>query len=457
MKLRQTTVLAIIFALMVSLIAACQSKSNGENNGASTGSPAATTDGQAKVETKEITMWHSFTQPDRAAVIEEMAKQFEQENPGVKITIETFPWATFHTKWTTGLATKALPDISTALVDEALLMAKSGVLSPMDDVINTLGKNNFIERPLNLLSYDGKVIALPYYAHARVLWYRKDLLEAKGIQPPKTWDELLAAVKAVTDSPNVYGLTVPLSKTDYIATSFLYIISESMGSHIMKDDGTVNLTDPNMIKAIQYLVDLYEAGSPPGSINFGGKEELDLFYQGKTAFDISTGFNIDGILKNSPELADKIAAVPTPVLNAGDKQESAFADYISLVRWNNSKYPEVTQKFVEFMYKKENYVKFLHLVPGGMLPTLKDIAESPEFNSHEVIQKYQNDIKAIQQGIEVGYPIGGVQAANPNVNVLKNQGMIEEMLQKIITDHVSIDKIAKETEDKLNKAIAELK
>lgn len=264
MKLRQTTVLAIIFALMVSLIAACQSKSNGDNNGASTGSPAATTDGQAKVETKEITMWHSFTQPDRAAVIEEMAKQFEQENPGVKITIETFPWATFHTKWTTGLATKALPDVSTALVDEALLMAKSGVLSPMDDVINTLGKNNFIERPLNLLSYDGKVIALPYYAHARVLWYRKDLLEAKGIQPPKTWDELLAAVKAVTDSPNVYGLTVPLSKTDYIATSFLYIISESMGSHIMKDDGTVNLTDPNMIKAIQYLVDLYEAGSPPG-------------------------------------------------------------------------------------------------------------------------------------------------------------------------------------------------
>ncbi|MET0606045.1 MAG: ABC transporter substrate-binding protein [Beijerinckiaceae bacterium] len=44
---------------------------------------------------------------------------------------------------------------------------------------------------------NGKVIALPYFADAQFLYYRKDLLEKHGVEPPKTWAELKAAAEKV--------------------------------------------------------------------------------------------------------------------------------------------------------------------------------------------------------------------------------------------------------------------
>ena len=46
----------------------------------------------------------------------------------------------------------------------------------------------------------GKVIALPYFADAQFLYYRKDLFEKHGVQPPKTWTELHDGTKKIMDA-----------------------------------------------------------------------------------------------------------------------------------------------------------------------------------------------------------------------------------------------------------------
>ena len=91
----------------------------------------------------DITFWHSFTQGPRMEVIQQTADQFMKDNPGVKIKIETFSWGDFYTKWTTGLASGNVPDMSTALPGHVVEMMDADALEPVDDLIDDIGRNKF--------------------------------------------------------------------------------------------------------------------------------------------------------------------------------------------------------------------------------------------------------------------------------------------------------------------------
>lgn len=95
----------------------------------------------------EITFWHSFSQGPRMENIQKAADAFTAANPGVKITIETFSWADFYTKWTTGLASGNVPDMSTALPNHVVEMIDAEAIIPLDDLIDKLGRERFYEAP----------------------------------------------------------------------------------------------------------------------------------------------------------------------------------------------------------------------------------------------------------------------------------------------------------------------
>ena len=86
----------------------------------------------------EITFWHSFTQGPRMENIQAAADAFMADHPKVKINIETYSWGDFYTKWTTGLASGNVPDMSTARSGEVIEMINAGAILPLDDLIDRL-------------------------------------------------------------------------------------------------------------------------------------------------------------------------------------------------------------------------------------------------------------------------------------------------------------------------------
>ncbi|MEG1640938.1 MAG: sugar ABC transporter substrate-binding protein [Ruthenibacterium sp.] len=403
-----------------------------------------------------LTMWHSFTQEDRGAAIQSMADEFTKLHPNVTINLEVFPWATFDTKWKTGLSAGELPDISTVLPEGVMMMSQSDCLEPLDDMIAEMG-NPFVEKPLEALSFNGKTLAVPFYAHARVLWYRTDVLEKNNIEPPKTLDELLAAAQKITKTGEMYGMAVPMKKTDFYATIYTYIVSKGLGGHMLNKDGKADLTSPEMLQAIQYLVDMYKTASPEGSISYGDPETNDSFIQGKAAFYFESGFAINRVIQGNPAIKDNFAALVPP--SKDGTTPGWFADYISLAVWKNAKNPEnaaMAKEFVKFMYNEENYVKFLHLVPGGMLPSIKSVADSDAFWNNDVIKAHEADVRVIAEGVANGCPVANDFGPNPATNIIKSQGIIEEMLQNIVLGTMPLEDAAKKAEDTLNAEIAKL-
>ena len=397
----------------------------------------------------EITFWHSFTQGPRKEYIEKKAEVFMKKHPKVKIKIETFAWPEFHTKWTTGVQAGQVPDISTAMPNDVSLMIDANVLSDVDGVINDIGKDKFYSGPLKEGEKNGKHYSIPLYSHAQVMWYRKDLLKKVNEEVPKTWDDFERVTDKISKE-GTYGISVPMGTGDLMATRFLNFYVRSHGEKLIKN-GKADLTNKRAIDGINYWVNRYHSSSPKGSINFKVLDQATLFYQGKTAFDFNSGFQISGVKANSPDLLKKISAAPIPTQKSSEKSEGIETTNVPLVQWKHSKHKDISRAFIQELYKEDDYVDFLLSTPGGMLPVMKGVSDNPKYKSNETIKAFKPEIDMIERQISHGTAIGMEDGPNVEASILTTQNIIEEMFQEIVTTDISTEDAAKKAEDKLNR------
>ena len=87
-------------------------------------------------------------------------------------------------------------EYTTAIIANSSIIAlmNEDVIRPLDDLIAAHGADIPAS---NLITIDGKVMAVAFMANAQHLAYRKDVLAEIGVEPPKTYEELLAAAEMI--------------------------------------------------------------------------------------------------------------------------------------------------------------------------------------------------------------------------------------------------------------------
>lgn len=399
----------------------------------------------------EITFWHSFTQGQRLEVIQKAADEFMLANPKVKINIETYSWGDFYTKWTTGIASGNVPDMSTGLPGHVVEMIDAEALLPVNDLIDAIGRDKFSEATLGEGTIDGNNYSVPLYSHAQVMWYRKDLLDAAGLEVPKTWDEFYDAAVALTND-DVYGIAVPTGSGDLMGTRYLNFYIRSGGGSLLTDDLKADLTSDLAIEGINYWTKLYNEVSPKDSVNYKVLDQANLFYQGKMAFDFNSGFHVGGIASNSPDLLDDIACAPIPKINIDDPDYGIETSNIPMVVWKNSKHPEIAKAFIQYLYNEDTYIEFLESVPVGMLPAIAGIKDTEKYKSNETVQQFSDIVEVISEAVGKGTAIGFEHGPSVEAGLLASQSIIENMFQSIFVGNVDVETAAKEAEDALNES-----
>ncbi|QIW14966.1 sugar ABC transporter substrate-binding protein [Pasteurellaceae bacterium RH1A] len=436
-----------LFTLTLPVLAGLAMTGCGEKDQAAQVDVAMPTEGQELA--GNITFWHSFTQGPRLEVIQQAAKEFESKHPKVKIKIETFSWNDFYTKWTTGLSSGNVPDMSTALPNHVIEMINFGALQPIDDLIDSIGRDKFASGAIDEGTKEGKNYAIPLYSHAQVMWVRKDLLAKHNLPVPKTWDELYTTAKTLTKD-GVYGLSVPMGSNDFMATRFLNLYVRSAGESLLTKDLKANLTSPAAQEGIKYWVKMYHDTSPKDSVNYNVLQQATLYYQGKTAFDFNSGFQIGGVKANSPQLLGDIDAYPLPKMKADDPDTGIERANIPMVVWKASKHPNVAKAFMKTLYDKDRYIQFLKAVPVGMLPAISGISDDPSYKADPVISQFSHAEQVISQALEKGIAIGYEHGPSVQAGVLTNQHIIEKMFQDIVVNGTDPLVAAQKAEKELN-------
>lgn len=132
-----------------------------------------------------------------------------------------------------------------------------------------------------------KLPGIPITSDRLLLMYRKDLFEEKGIEVPKTFDELYEAAVALNDPENnISGFVSRLKRSNGAAHVWgTYLYSFGGEGIVMNDDGTVSCyyNTPEAIAAADYYAKILRDAGPQGAVNYGWSESLSEFQAGHAA------------------------------------------------------------------------------------------------------------------------------------------------------------------------------
>lgn len=212
-----------------------------------------------------------------------------------------------------------------------------------------------------------KLIGMPAWANAEIVFYRKDLFdnaeEKEAFQsqygyplaPPKTWQQWRDIAKFFTRDTDGDG------KVDFWGTDTIGTFSEEWMAHVLQagspgvildEDGQVIIDNDAHRKALEFYIAPHCIDhSVPGNVNeIGWGEAQNLFYQGRTAMMKFWGHaykmtppdsRISGKVGVAPMLAGDadVAAVPGPWYNVvplTSRHKDAAKKFIAFAIANNA-------------------------------------------------------------------------------------------------------------------------
>ncbi len=165
--------------------------------------------------------------------------------------------------------------------------------------------------------FDGKTYMIPIGADAaNLIFYKKKVLADHGIEPPKTWDEFVAACKKLREAgidPIFQG-----NQGAWVCGNWAAEIAVSyMGLDKYRKAGTkppqTKLSDPDFVKAVSLLKQLYDARAFNSDLNtLDDREGMAHFTQGPAAFTFAGSWVLDVLGENGGDAV--FAILPRPQL-----------------------------------------------------------------------------------------------------------------------------------------------
>src|SRR5437667_3203947 len=224
---------------------------------------------------KVVRLWQTETEPQTMAVLNQIAAEYEKTHPDVSIKIEGLAWGDLEKKLTAALAAGAPPDAAHGQPITCVSFAAKGLLRPVDDLADSIPKDNLVDAFRNLCQWDGKTYGVGHSPASSVFVYRKDLLAQKGLKVPRTWDELVQVaetLKEVRDGQVVrWGLT--MTGQPLFVNIAVGELLKTNGGRLFDAEGRPTLTETPMIELLDFYKQLNRV-LPPG---WTGHSYLDTF------------------------------------------------------------------------------------------------------------------------------------------------------------------------------------
>ncbi|CAN5319943.1 ABC transporter substrate-binding protein [soil metagenome] len=359
--------------MMLGAVSICASRCGKSSEDPAASSPSTPT----KAEAVSITLYTDSV-GKHFDISKQLAADFEKES-GVHVNIHEAPQSTTESlaEVQKFLSAKSA-DFDVVVID----VVWPGLLKDhLIDLTGVVDTKDFFPAMIENNTISGKLLAIPFYSDAGILYYRTDLLKEYGFAAaPKTWDELEKMAHTIMDgerkkgNDRFFGITFQGAAYEGLTCDTVEWAASAGAKWTIDEKGNVSLGGEKLAKALDRRRGWIGTIAPQGVLS-GKEEDARLLFQGGNAafmrnwpYCYQLGQTGDSAVKGKFDVA------PLPADESGESAACLGGWNVAVTKY--SKHPEEAKKFAAFLTTRDAMKK--RAIEGSYFSTRPDIYADPE-------------------------------------------------------------------------------
>ncbi|WP_230531106.1 ABC transporter substrate-binding protein [Microvirga roseola] len=243
------------------------------------------------------------------------------------------------------------------------------------------GLNEHIPAMVDVARVGGKVVAMPWFADAGLLYYRQDLLDKYNRQVPQTWAELTETARIIQEGErkagnnDFWGYVWQGRAYEGLTTNALEWVASNNGGTIVNDTGEITIDNPNAAEALKTAAGWVGTVTPEGVLNYTEEESRGVFQAGNAAFMRNWPYAWALAQSDDSTIKGKVGVAPLPRGGADGRHAGTLGGQLLAVS-RYSKNADAATDLVMYLTGQEEQKR--RAIEGSFNPTILSLYEDAD-------------------------------------------------------------------------------
>jgi len=333
---------------------------------------------------------------------EPFLKEFDQKTPDIQLNLVEGP---FDTNLQENLLTSAflLGDSPYDILNMDIVwvpkFAAAGWLRPLDNLVSQEQIAEMVENNIEGGRYQGKLYRMPTTSDAGVLYYRTDILQQAGANPPETFQDMIGILDKVQQpgdnkSGKQWGYLWQGKQYEGVSAMFIEVLEGFGGFWVNQDTLEVGLDTQQGIQAIEFLRNTIAKGISPSGVSTYGEEETRLLFQNGGAVFLRNWPYVWKLANQEDSKVKGKVGIKPMLQGVGQRGGSCLGGW-GLGISTTTPHPKEAWRVIQFMTSKDTMRRFV--LETGLISSYKSLFTEPE-----IVAKYPHFpqlLEAVQQSV----------------------------------------------------------
>lgn len=314
-------------------------------------------------------------------VVRRAIDDYMQQNPGVNVEVEMGGTTSeLQAQYLNTVLSAGDSSIDIFILDviRPAQFATAGWITPLDDYVGDKDTllGNYLPAYAEANQVDGQLVALPAYADAMFLYYRKDLLEKYDQEVPTTWAELQEVASVILEgegNANLEGLSFQAAPIEGTVCTFL--LPYWSAGHSLTQDGEFTFDQEAAVDSFKLWLGMIEDGtSNANAAEIATDDTRRNFQAGNAVFAVLWAYGWAHFQSDESEVKDNVGVARLPAIEGGEPV-SCLGGW----EWAVSAFSENQEEAVELVqFLAGPEVSKRRAIEGSALPVTRDLYQDAD-------------------------------------------------------------------------------